>query len=139
MWYGNREHREYLEAIWVIGEDKSRVRIIDLAEYLNIKPPSAFEKVKKLEKEKLITYDKTQGIKFTEKGEKRGKQIIRAHRILESLFSYLEISEEDMEKLSCACEHVREETVDKICTFLNHPERCPHGKRIPRGECCKNI
>ncbi|MCK4433246.1 MAG: metal-dependent transcriptional regulator [Methanomicrobia archaeon] len=130
---------EYLEAIWVLREKESqKIRIIDLADYLNIKPPSVLEKLKKLEEENLITYNKNEGIRFTEKGEKGGKKVIRAHRILESLFTYLEIGEGDMEKLSCACEHISEETVNKICTFLNHPKTCPHGNKIPGGECCKS-
>jgi len=118
---------EYLEAIWVLEEKGQKIRIIDLADHLNIKPPSVLEKLKKLEEEKLVTYNKNEGM------------VIRAHRILESLFAYLRIEEDDMEKLSCACEHISKETVNKICTFLNHPETCPHGKKIPRGECCKNI
>ncbi len=130
---------EYLEAIWVLEEKGQKIRIIDLADHLNIKPPSVLEKLKKLEEEKLVTYNKNEGIKFTKKGEMGGKMVIRAHRILESLFAYLRIEEDDMEKLSCACEHISKETVNKICTFLNHPETCPHGKKIPRGECCKNI
>jgi DtxR family Mn-dependent transcriptional regulator len=25
----------------------------------------------------------------------------------------------------------------KICTLLNHPTTCPHGKPIPPGDCCE--
>jgi DtxR family Mn-dependent transcriptional regulator len=25
----------------------------------------------------------------------------------------------------------------KICTLLNHPTTCPHGKPIPPGKCCE--
>jgi DtxR family Mn-dependent transcriptional regulator len=25
----------------------------------------------------------------------------------------------------------------KICTLLNHPTTCPHGKPIPPGSCCE--
>jgi len=28
---------------------------------------------------------------------------------------------------------------DSICTFLGHPPTCPHGKPIPKGECCKTF
>ena len=130
---------EYLEAIWTLREKGvQKIRITDLADYLCIKNPSALEKLKKIEKENLITYNKNEGIKLTKKGEKRGKEIVRAHRILESLFDYLEIKEDAMEKLSCACEHIEAETVNRICTFLSHPETCPHGNKIPRGGCCKD-
>jgi DtxR family Mn-dependent transcriptional regulator len=26
-----------------------------------------------------------------------------------------------------------------VCTFLGHPPACPHGRPIPRGECCDRI
>jgi DtxR family Mn-dependent transcriptional regulator len=39
---------------------------------------------------------------------------------------------------ACKMEHIlSEELTDSVCTFLGHPQTCPHGQRIPRGECCK--
>lgn len=39
---------------------------------------------------------------------------------------------------ACKMEHIlSQELTDSVCTFLGHPQTCPHGKRIPRGECCK--
>ena len=39
---------------------------------------------------------------------------------------------------ACKMEHIlSEELTDSVCTFLGHPQTCPHGKPIPRGECCK--
>jgi len=31
------------------------------------------------------------------------------------------------------------ERVESVCTFLGHPPACPHGRPIPRGECCDRI
>jgi DtxR family Mn-dependent transcriptional regulator len=43
-----------------------------------------------------------------------------------------------MEEDACKVEHIlSEELTDSVCTFLGHPPVCPHGKPIPRGECCK--
>ena len=28
---------------------------------------------------------------------------------------------------------------DSICAFLGHPRRCPHGKPIPPGACCRTL
>jgi len=39
---------------------------------------------------------------------------------------------------ACQFEHLLNEGVDiKVCTMLNHPTTCPHGKPIPPGECCR--
>ena len=39
---------------------------------------------------------------------------------------------------ACQFEHLLSEGVEsKVCTMLNHPETCPHGKPIPSGKCCE--
>ena len=78
-------------------------------------------------------------IQFTERGRKRAEDVIRRHRLAESLFMQtLRIANEAVvEQQACKFEHILSpEATDSICTFLNHPETCPHGSPIPRGACC---
>jgi putative ABC transport system ATP-binding protein len=80
-------------------------------------------------------------IQFTERGRKRAEDVIRRHRLAENLFMQtLRISNEEVvEQQACKFEHILSpEATDSICTFLNHPETCPHGSPIPRGACCGN-
>ena len=43
----------------------------------------------------------------------------------------------ESEETACEIEHFLSPSVtDSVCSFLGHPPRCPHGKPIPRGECC---
>jgi DtxR family Mn-dependent transcriptional regulator len=45
---------------------------------------------------------------------------------------------EFFEEQACEFEHILSaEIADSICTLLNHPRECPHGGKIPEGECCK--
>jgi len=76
---------------------------------------------------------------FTEKGETEAAKIIRRHRLAERLFKdVLNVSMNQTETIACQLEHVlNEEVTDSVCTFLGHPPLCPHGREIPRGECCK--
>jgi DtxR family transcriptional regulator, Mn-dependent transcriptional regulator len=66
--------------------------------------------------------------------------LVRRHRLAERLFSeILELDEGGLDSTSCSFEHVLDPAVtEQICTMLGHPPTCPHGKRIPPGECCKN-
>lgn len=78
-------------------------------------------------------------IQFTERGRKRAEDVVRRHRLAERLFMQtLHISNEAVvEQQACKFEHILSpEATDSICTFLNHPETCPHGSLIPRGQCC---
>ena len=37
-------------------------------------------------------------------------------------------------------EHILSPAVtDSVCSFLGHPKRCPHGKAIPPGRCCRSF
>lgn len=78
-------------------------------------------------------------VKLTAKGEELSKNAIRRHRLAERLLtSVLEIDPDLAEKTACDFEHSLSPLVtDSICTLLAHPPTCPHGHKIPKGECCR--
>ncbi len=136
-----REDRvdEILELIWMMREDgKATVEnTIKRSE-----DPKSGYLIKDIESSGLISLDNG-GISFSEKGERRAEQIIRRHRLAERLLSEVfEIEERLMEEQACELEHTHvlsDVVVDSLCTFLGHPPTCPHGKAIPKGECCKKF
>lgn len=71
-------------------------------------------------------------------GKEEGRKITRRYRLAERLMiDVFNIRGEQAKEKACQFEHLLNEGVDtKICTMLNHPETCPHGKKIPPGECC---
>ena len=77
-------------------------------------------------------------LEFSEKGRRRAESLIRRHRLAETLFSEtFQMHESVVEEEACFFEHILSPVMtDSICGFLNHPPACPHGKPIPRGECC---
>jgi DtxR family Mn-dependent transcriptional regulator len=78
-------------------------------------------------------------IQFTDKGRSQAKALIRRLRLAERLFTdVFEMRDDTVLADACKMEHIlSEELTDSVCTFLGHPQTCPHGKPIPRGECCK--
>ena len=75
---------------------------------------------------------------FRQEGKEEGRKTIRRHRLAERLMmDVLNIRGETGNDKACQFEHLLNEGVDeKVCTMLNHPATCPHGKPIPSGECC---
>jgi DtxR family Mn-dependent transcriptional regulator len=80
-------------------------------------------------------------VALTNEGEGRAERIIRRHRLAERLFHDLfDMEEEHYEQPACGFEHIlSDEVTDSVCTFLGHPPHCPHGRKIPRGQCCMKI
>lgn len=88
--------------------------------------------------EGLVTID-DDNIRLTDKGNELSKELIRRHRLAERLFTdVFDLSGNVVHEDACKMEHIlSKELTDSVCTFLGHPPTCPHGKPIPRGECCK--
>ncbi len=80
-------------------------------------------------------------ITLTERGRMIARGLIRRQRLAERLFmDVFEMKEEAVVDDACKMEHIlSEELTDSVCTFLGHPPTCPHGKPIPRGECCRKL
>lgn len=75
---------------------------------------------------------------FRQEGREEGQKTIRRHRLAERLMmDVFNIKGEEGDSKACQFEHLLNEGVDtKLCTMLNHPATCPHGKPIPPGDCC---
>ena len=126
---------EALELLWVLEEDGHG----DLKRFkLSCDDPEIEALIDVLIVEGLANLT-AEEIKLTDKGKGFARGLIRRHRLAERLFTDIfDLSKDTMEEDACKVEHIlSEELTDSVCTFLGHPPVCPHGKPIPRGECCK--
>ncbi len=80
-------------------------------------------------------------VTLTEKGHATARGLVRRQRLAERLFTdVFEMPDDRVLDDACRMEHIlSEELTESVCTFLGHPPTCPHGKPIPRGECCKKF
>jgi len=126
---------EALEVLWLLDEEGH----YELERFrLSSDDPDVEEVLEALIGEALVS---TEGkmVRFAEKGRLLARGLIRRHRLAERLFmDVFEMKDELVEADACRMEHIlSEELTDSVCTFLGHPPTCPHGKPIPKGECCK--
>jgi DtxR family transcriptional regulator, Mn-dependent transcriptional regulator len=128
---------EILELLWTLRESGKSSR----AELLRATAEEAPEAL--LEELRASGQIELQGeeIRMTPCGETRARGIIRRHRLAEVLLQNLfEVESHQLESSACQFEHILSETVtDSVCTFLGHPPTCPHGRAIPKGDCCSRI
>jgi DtxR family transcriptional regulator, Mn-dependent transcriptional regulator len=126
---------EALEVIWGLTESTTNdTRGFGMA----WEGRDADEVIGELRVRELITVT-DDAIAFTEKGSAQARDVVRRHRLAERLFmDVFDLSNSSAEADACLVEHVLSaELTDSVCTFLGHPPLCPHGKPIPRGECCR--
>ena len=124
---------EILEAMWIAIEEEGA----DFAEAEKIGIDAADPSYKELTGHTLIEI-KEGHIYFSPDGKEEGRRTIRRHRLAERLImDVLSIRGEEGDEKACEFEHLLKKGVaEKVCTMLNHPSTCPHGKPIPPGDCC---
>lgn len=83
----------------------------------------------------------TGGADLSPRAEGTERGIVRRRRLAETLFlEVLDLPARQAEASSRELEHqLSEPVVDAVCAFLGHPPLCPHGKPIPRGDCCRRF
>jgi len=125
---------EILEALWIESEEKG----LGYAE-LDQMPIDAADTAYQELSAQALTEIKGARIYFRPEGREEGRKTIRRHRLAERLMmDVLNIRGESGDMKACQFEHLLNEGVDtKVCTMLNHPATCPHGKAIPPGDCCE--
>jgi DtxR family transcriptional regulator, Mn-dependent transcriptional regulator len=124
---------EILEALWIVVEEKGH----GYAELEKIKVMADDPAYPELAELAFIEV-KEGRVYLRQEGKDEARKTVRRHRLAERLMmDVLNIRGETGNDKACQFEHLLTEGVDvKICTMLNHPATCPHGKHIPPGECC---
>ncbi len=123
-----------LRAVWHACEDSGKSLIA-----LEAFPPFAQNRATFLlmAQEELVRLA-SGTLRLSGHGELRARDVIRRHRLAERLFfDTFGLDEALLDTNACRIEHtLSREVTEKLCSFLGHPETCPHGSPIPRGECC---
>ena len=96
----------YLETIYILLKNKSYVRSIDIAEYMNYSKPSVSRGVGLLKKNGYIAVDKTGYITLTDIGKKGAENIFERHMVLRQMLISLGVDKETASKDACKMEHI---------------------------------
>ncbi len=130
---------EYLETIlYLIKKNNAPAKTKQIADELNVSPPSVTEMVQKLSNKGFVKYKPYYGVEFTEKGALEAARIKRKHQVLEKfLVDVLDVDTKIAHSEACELEHaVSDRILERICTYIGHPNLCPDGNPIDEGECC---
>ncbi|MBQ6442949.1 MAG: metal-dependent transcriptional regulator [Lachnospiraceae bacterium] len=105
----------YLEAIYVLSQESSAVRGIDIGDYLGYSKPSVSRALGVLRDEGLVKKDDDGFVKLTEAGAILAKRIYERHTVLTQMFINLGVDEETASEDACRVEHyISDKTFDAI-------------------------
>jgi DtxR family Mn-dependent transcriptional regulator len=132
MEYSERAE-DILEAVWIAvveeGDNSASLEVLKV----DATDPALVD----LERRALVEI-KGERVYLRSGGRLAGEKVVRRHRLAERLMmDILDLKGSNANAKACEFEHLLNEGVDtRICTLLNHPATCPHGRPIPPGECC---
>ena len=129
----SQSEEDYLKALYHLEIDYDAVSTNSIADYLDMKPSSVTDMLKKLAEKKYINYEKYKGTSLTKKGRLVALSIIRKHRLWETfLVEKLGFGWDQVHIIAEQLEHIKsEELIENLDDFLGNPKYDPHGDPIP--------
>ena len=100
----------YLETIYVLSQQNSTVRSIDIAEHMGYSKPSVSRAVGLLKQGGYLMTDPEGFLALTETGLQAAQRIFERHTVLSKMLMALGVSQEIAMEDACKIEHVLSET-----------------------------
>lgn len=117
---------DYLEITYELVQHKGYATLADVAEYLNVLPPSVTTMMRRLDQSGMLNYEKYRGIQLTEEGVDIAKNIHKRHSLLSGFLKMIGVSEkvanEDAENME---HHLHPQTMLRL-TELMHALKAPN-------------
>ena len=132
----SQSEEDYLKALYHLEMDFNAVSTNSIADYLDMKPSSVTDMLKKLAEKKFINYQKYKGTSLSKKGKLIALSIIRKHRLWETfLVEKLGFGWDQVHTIAEQLEHIKsEELIENLDNFLGNPKYDPHGDPIPNKD-----
>ncbi|MBS1781889.1 MAG: metal-dependent transcriptional regulator [Bacteroidetes bacterium] len=135
----SQTEENYLKALFHLtceSEHKIEAGTNELAVYLEVKPATVNDMLKKLKEKKFVSYEKYGKITLTKKGKSIAVEIVRKHRLWETfLYETMNFTWDEVHEVAEQLEHIKsQKLVEQLEKFLGFPEIDPHGDPIPNAE-----
>lgn len=111
---------DYLEAVFVLFEQKGSVRVTDIADFLGVSKPSVNRAVNTLKENGFLEHVTYGDIIMTPEGESYAANVLRRHKMIKQfLVETLGVDEENAENDACKMEHVMSSvTIEKLYEYI---------------------
>jgi Mn-dependent DtxR family transcriptional regulator len=114
---------DYLEAIYNLVRNKGYAGTIDIADNLNVRPPTVSGMLRRLDSRGYLVHEPYRGMKLTAKGEKVARSVIERHETIWELLALLGVEEnvafEDTEGIEHHIHPATIHTIERLVDFLH--------------------
>jgi Mn-dependent DtxR family transcriptional regulator len=112
---------DYIEMIYRLSKKNGYTRIQELANNLNVQPPSATKMIQKLSEMNLLKYKKYDVIILEEDGKILGKKLLIRHNTIEQLLRHIGVDESNILSETEKIEHtISDLTLKCIKKYINN-------------------
>lgn len=132
----SRSVEDYLKAIYQLSSDGQPASTSQIAELLEVAPPSVSGMIKRLSDQGLLDHAPYRGVALTPAGRRAALRIVRRHRILEAyLVNRLGYTWDSVHEEAERLEHaVSDRLIERMAVALGNPQFDPHGDPIPDAQ-----
>ena len=117
---------EYIETIFALQKGTERVQTGQIAQRMDVKPPSVTEMLGKLQDEGFVNYEPYLGAELTVKGKKLAKELVETHRVISDFLEILGIDKDMAEQDACIIEHhMSKESALRLKMFVEFIQTAP--------------
>ncbi|KUO50463.1 MAG: DNA-binding protein [Desulfitibacter sp. BRH_c19] len=108
---------DYLEMIYRLSRENGYTRVTELADSLNVQPPSVTKMIQKLNEKALLNYEKYGMIHLTEEGKRLGKYFLERHNTMREFLNLIGAND-NLQKDVETIEHYISFTTYKVISAL---------------------
>jgi DtxR family Mn-dependent transcriptional regulator len=121
---------DYLEAIAMLGEDDTPVRVSQISKALGVTMPSVSAALRKLSEDGLVTHERYGYVVLTMKGSEVAEDVFHRHEtVRQFLREILGMDAEAAADDACKMEHsLSPDTVNRLALFMEFVSSCPRGE-----------
>jgi DtxR family Mn-dependent transcriptional regulator len=116
---------DYLEMSYRLSVERGFTRITDLANALNVQPPSASKMVSKLADMDYLIFEKYGIIQLTKIGHELGEYLINRHVIIESFLKIIGVKENVLEQTEKIEHFINDATLKRIEVLIKFFKKNP--------------
>jgi DtxR family Mn-dependent transcriptional regulator len=131
-----RSVEDYLKAIYRLSSGAQPAATSDIANLLDLSPPSVSGMIKRLSEQGLLEHVPYKGVVLTPDGRRLALRTVRRHRLIESyLVAFLGYSWDKVHDEAERLEHaISDELAERMAAALGNPGVDPHGDPIPTAD-----